>query len=295
MVVPIIAAGARVVAGGAARGGASRAATQTATKGRSAQALRQQAPRRNTQQAVQANTESEEHPNPMKLILSPKWPVRVGNGIAFFVIVVIALGFDVLQIPLQGFHAIPVVGTALALIGSFLLGIVGLILIIMTFALCQVKYFSGKHALKKVAALAGPIAIEASMLFAAVPALTSGAVTTFIISRLEDYETYLKQERAKKAAKQLDAEYAAREAARQSAEQTAYQREALAAQEDAVAQESDEQEMPLTGEAGPMPGTRMTQKRAQQNTGLTHNYTPPSFRAEPFTRKNRAPQPGRWN
>lgn len=194
MVAPLIAAGARVAAGSAGRSAATGAAGSRAAMARPA------APSATTPAAGgraggfgPMRGYGDGLTDSLQAIVSPQWPVRVGNLPAALILLG-ALSVDALQALLLGFNVIPAIGTAIALLAPPIIGVVGAITITMAFGLCGVSFFSGKRALQKAAATLAPFAAEVVPLFSTMPALTGGAVATFVISRLEDRELHFEAE-----------------------------------------------------------------------------------------------------
>lgn len=127
-------------------------------------------------------------------VFSPKWPVRINTLTGLSLIAVMGL-FDAVQMVLPLFHVIPLAGTAVGFLGPFILGSTGTIILIMVFALGRVHFLDGKRAIQKVGAMLGPAAFEMVPFLSTLPMLTTGAIQTFVISRLEDRETYEKEAR----------------------------------------------------------------------------------------------------
>lgn len=254
MVAPLIAAGANAARVGAARGAVG------ANTGRAA-ALRSGTPSARTGSSAPTPEASKAFSDLAEAVLAPKWPVSVGNGSAFF-LALIAISGDGLQMALMFFNAIPVAGNAISFIGSFIVGVTAMIIIRGIFMVHGVQVFSGKRAIQKAAAALGPLTLEMVPLVSSIPALTSGMLSTFIISRLEDKERYQKQQAVLAHARVMEAEW--RNAQMQQAQRVGMQQ---AMQASAIAQ-SEEQEQNMNesqgyagGEAGPAPNTLVIPKK----------------------------------
>lgn len=114
-----------------------------------------------------------------------KSKVRVNNFQAGLILT-LALTCDGLQFLLSFLHVLPWIGNALAFIGVLMLTACAYLTIGLWFKFLDVNYFSGKRAMLRVVTLLATIGIELIPLINAIPAITAGALTVFISSRIED-------------------------------------------------------------------------------------------------------------
>ncbi len=147
----------------------------------------------------------------LKTLFAPEWPVKVGNLSMAGILALVVLT-DGLQAALVILNVLPFIGTAFAFMASFILGATGIIVVNMAFALCGVSFISGKRALPKALALLGPLATELAPFFSAIPALTFGAISTFVMSRFDDREKHFEKLKAEARMNQARMMEAARQA-----------------------------------------------------------------------------------
>ncbi|MEJ0053724.1 MAG: hypothetical protein WDN10_03315 [bacterium] len=109
---------------------------------------------------------------------------RVGVFVAALMCGLAAL-FDLIQFFLFFLNSIPVVGNAVAFIGSWFVAIfAGIVFYLVWFPLLGIKMTKGKSA--KLLNLLGSAVLEATPLLNSLPGVTYGVISTIIISRTED-------------------------------------------------------------------------------------------------------------
>ena len=182
MVVPIIAAGARVAVGSAARGAATRAAAARGTAGRGAAAQYGE-----SAVATQETQFAETGRQNIRRTVQQKQSGSVNGGSRYRVGMVTAIfmvGLAVLVDIAQFFLTL----TVLLALGSLFLTFLAASIFFVWFLILGVSYFGGRKAGVKILAAAGGLVAELVPVINALPATTVAVVTVIAISRIEDRE-----------------------------------------------------------------------------------------------------------